>query len=267
MKQQRLYRNENGNPTLFVAEGETVTISVSREHAKPAVKVLNLRPRTTAALLVLAGIPSQNGPRLSDQDAFEQIKTTADCVNLLQVDQTGRIDGYSISFLRGLLEGFNPKDKAPPASVRRLIPREPESQNYCRCAGSASERTPRGSALAIDTHDPVLGQTTSSAPHNIRESFVPDFLVNLKAFCPIVRLYDVIVSRNATLILDSDISFAWADNFLAYYGSRIVQRAPYLNLDVTGTMRGSISSIVQNIATDIVKINWSALRAQAPTKP
>jgi len=49
---------------------------------------------------------------LSDRTAFEQIESTEDestedLVNLSELDQDGRIDGYSVPFIRGVLEAFD----------------------------------------------------------------------------------------------------------------------------------------------------------------
>lgn len=52
-----IYRNEEGQPpSLLVEDGETVTISL-RDADETGLHVVRMRPRTTAALLVLAGHP------------------------------------------------------------------------------------------------------------------------------------------------------------------------------------------------------------------
>ncbi|RXZ42057.1 hypothetical protein [Crenobacter cavernae] len=263
-----LYHNEDRRfPSLFVEDGETVTIS-TRNARETGISVLKMRPRTTAALLVLAGQPPSTAPRLSDRAAFEQIESTEGFVNLAELDHDGRIDGYSIPYIRGVLEVLDPNERVPPKSVKRLFPLSEEHKD-CSCTPSRRiKKGATGIALSPGSSAAAVADASPStrAMYSVREAFVPDFLTNLQIVSWVTAFGDIVVGPNATLVLDSSTNFVIADNFLAYKGSRIVQRASYLNLDVTSTMRGDILKIIHTASTTL-NVDWSALAAQAPTKP
>lgn len=264
-----IYRNEDRHyPSLLVEDGETVTISARDAH-ETGIPVLRMQPRTTAALLVLGGQPPPTAPRLSDRAAFERIERTDGFVNLSELDQDGRISGYSTSFLKGVLAALDPHEKTPPRLVKRLVPIGDNEEDHCRCSSNRRQvRDAIGNTGAAGTTAMAFAERLlpTLVTHSVREVFVPDFVAELKVFSLFTRLGDIVVGRKATLILDSDISFAIADNVLAYRGARIVQRASYLNLDVTGTMRGSLLNTIHT-ATDVLKVNLHALVAEPPTKP
>jgi hypothetical protein len=263
-----LYHNEDGRfPSLFIEDGETVTIS-TRDARETGIPVLTMRPRTTAALLVLAGQPRPKAPRLSDRAAFEQIERTEGFVNFGELDQDGTIDGYSVPYVRGVLEALDPNDRVPPKSVRRLFPINEEHKD-CGCSSSRRrKRNATGVTLApgADAASVAEASLSTVANHSVREAFVPDFLANLQVVSLFTAFGDIVVSRGGTLVLDADTNFVIADNFLAYKGSRIVQRAGYLSMDVTSIMRGGIRDLI-HMATSVLTVNWSALAMQPPTKP
>ncbi|HXB72348.1 MAG TPA: hypothetical protein VNY05_29180 [Candidatus Acidoferrales bacterium] len=262
-----IYRNPDGRyPSLLVEDGQTLTIS-ARDAREIGVPMLTMQPRTTAALLVLAGQPPPAAPRLSDRAAFEQIDRTEGLASFSKLDQDGRIAGYSVSFIRGVLEAFDPNDRVPPQSVKRLIPSDVDkpcdcssSQHQARNVTRATNIAPATSAVAADVSQ------SKPATGSLRAIRVPEFLVDFKVYSLFVRLGDIVVSHNATLVLDSDISFAIADNVLAYTGARIVQRGGNMNLDVTGIMRGSIFSLIHSV-TDVLRVNFQSLAAELATKP
>jgi hypothetical protein len=263
-----LYHNEDGRaPSLLVEDGETVTIS-ARDVRETGIPILKMRARTTTALLVLAGQLLPTAPRLSDRTAFEQIERTDGFVNFSEPHQDGKIAGYSVPFVRGVLEALDPNERVPPRSVKRLIPFD-EENNDCGCFPSrirmrnAKDVASKPGINAVALAEASLPPTVT---HSVREIFVPDFISELKVFSLFTILGDIVVGRNATLVLDSDISFAIADNILAYRDSRIVQQANYLNVDILGTMRGSLLNIFHT-ATDGLKVNWDVLAAELPTKP
>ena len=263
-----IYRNEDGRyPSVLVEDGETVTISARNAH-EAGIPILKMRPRTTAALLVLAGQPLSTAPRLSDRGAFEQIEETENFVNLSEFDQDGRLAGYSVPFIRGVLEALDPNESTPSRSVKRLIPIVNEDHD-CGCRRNRRLRQyARETINTTGSYDAALGQALppTMVTHSVREAFVPDFLVDLNVFSLCTALGDIVVGRNATLILDSDINFTMVNNFLAYRGSQIVQRAPYLNVDIIGTMRGGVLDIFHSV-TDVLKVDWHALTAEPSTKP
>jgi hypothetical protein len=263
-----LFHNEDGrHPSLLVEDGETVTISARDAHEN-GIPIQRMRPRTTAALLVLAGQQFPSPPRLSDRAAFEQIETTEGLVNLSKLDQDGRIAGYSVSFIRGILSALDPKERVPPKSVRRLIPLDNEN-NHCCCSSKRHLTHKAKNTLSASSTNTVSLAEASTSPqltHSFREAFVPEFLVNLQVSALFTRLGDIVIGHNATLIMGPDISYAIADNILGYHGSRIVQRGSYLNVDVIATMRGGILNRFHTV-TDTLKVNWHELALQPPTKP
>ena len=259
-----VYRNSDGRyPSLLVPEGQTVTISASEARAS-GISFTAMQPRTTAALMVLAGQTSETAPRLSDRAAFEEVKTTDGLVSFSMLDRDGRLAGYSVPFLKGLLKGFDAGQRTPPSSVKRLVPLSRE--NDCRCHQAQQASKSIAGRRLVD--DVGLQQESTQGPtaHSIREIRVPDFVLQMQVYSLFMRLGEVVVERNGTLILDSDISFAIADNVIGYVGSRIVQRASSLTLDVTNLMRGGLIELVHHVS-DVLKINFQGLAAQTPTKP
>ena len=261
-----LYRNEDGRfPSLLVEDGETVTLSV-KSARETGIPILKMRPRSVAALLVLAGLPPPNAPRLSDRAAFERIEKTDGFVNFAELDEDGRLDGYSVPYIREVLGALDPDDRVPPKLVRKLFPLD-EGHEDCGCtrrrrAGNASGVPARDA----DPADFAAASLSARMTHSVREAFVPDFVANLQVVSLFTAFGDIVVGRGGTLVLDADTNFVIADNFLAYRGSRIVQRGRYLSVDVTGKMRGSIRDII-HIASAALQVNWTALSAQSPTKP
>ena len=79
-------------------------------------------------------------------------------------------------------------------------------------------------------------------------------------------LGDIVVGRNATLVLDSSILLLWADNVLGYTNSRIVQRSSYMLVDVSERMRGGLLDFVHIISSGVLKVDWAKLAAQPATK-
>jgi hypothetical protein len=261
-----IYRSEESrHPSLLVEDGETAVVSAHADRAL-GLSVLKLRPRTTAALLTLAGMAPRTGPRLGDRAAFEEIGNSDGLMNFAELDADRRLDGYTVPFLRGVLEAMDPNERSPPSTVKRLAPISEEDSD-CGCSGRrfSTSRARVGFDAAA-----LTGVAKEDASQNARmravQSYVPDFLVGLRVFGLVVAFGDIVVGRNATLVLDSDVFLAVADNVLGYRGSRIVQRAPYLNMDVSGRLRGSILDVVHSV-TDVLKVNWTALATQAPTKP
>jgi len=258
-----IYLNETGVPSLVVADGETVTIGVNNAEAL-GVPVVSVRPLTTAALLVLGGRPSSAPPRLSDDAAFERIESTEGLVNLLEVDEDGTIAGYSIPFLRNVLDALDPSAPVPPPFIQFRVPHD-NLNRPCGCnagPGPMKIEKPHDAALAADQ------RAVSEASLRIRaQVFVPDFFVHLRIYSVFVDLGDIVVGRNSTLVLDSDLSFARAHNVFAYHGSRIVQRSDYLALNVAGTMRGGIMNIFHSVTEEILKVDRSLLAEETATKP
>jgi hypothetical protein len=256
-----VYANPEGAPpSLVIGEGQTFTLSARYAH-EAGIPLLKMQPRTTAALLTLAGLTPDNAPRLSEEAAFKKITNVAGLSSFSSPDQDGRVAGYSTPFLRGLLTTVDPTQDRLPRSVKKLVP-QPTDDHGCKC----KSKTPTAIARTSTQLAAGLTNTQNLQPSVFREIAVPDFLLAFQVYSIFTNLLDVVVGRNATLILDSDLNFAIARNFIAYQGSRIVQRGSYLNLDITGTIRGSVINLIHKV-TDVVTIDLAALAAEPATKP
>jgi len=263
-----LYRNDDGrHPSLLVEDGETVTIGAKGVH--DGIPVAMMRPRTTAAIMVLGGrLPSQ-GPRLTDRGAFERVESAEGLVNFAEVGYDGTIDGYSVPFISRILDAFDPREPVPPTSVQLRVPSDSRRKN-CGCSASqGSRKLARGVTEEVAIHDRALAEAPSSTlrTRGRLSVYVPEFLVKMKVHGLFTSLGDIVVGFNATLVLDSNIAFAVADNVFAYRGSRIVQRSDYLNLDVRGILRGGILSKIHTVAEKTLRVNYTALAAERATKP
>jgi hypothetical protein len=94
-------------------------------------------------------------------------------------------------------------------------------------------------------------------------------VVNLEILFLVWHLEDIIVHPRAVLVLDDSVSFLMVRNFFCYAGARVVQRSGYLNTDVVGTLRGSISPFIKfsEMTGNVVKLNLAELLHDVPTKP
>jgi len=248
-------------PSVVVEEGKTLTLR-AKDAKEIGLPQISMQPRTTAALLILAGQSPSNAPRLSDTTAFEQTDRADGMVSLSNLDQDGRVNGYSVPFLRGILSALDPTSRYPAQSVKKMAPLASAKHCGCNCSGKDTA-APALKASAFVGAETKIDEST----HTIREFPVPEFIQNLNVASLFTRLGDIVVARNATLILDDDIFFAIAENVWAYQGARIFQRASNLNLDITGIMRGSVTRIFHFTASEVLKIDRNILAAEALSKP
>ncbi|MGH6851180.1 MAG: hypothetical protein ACREDD_12160 [Methylocella sp.] len=257
-----LRSEETSQPSLVVAEGATFTLSAHHAHEHPNL-ITNLRPRTTAALLVAAGRPPAMPPRLSDAGAFEHIEKTEGLVNLHGPDDVGRVAGYSVPFLSRLFDVLDPDiHRTPPPTVQWHRPAHEVGVHPCGCGDRLSQLDP-----ATAAHDRL--QKRARDFRQLITAPVPDFLIELKVFTWALNVHDIIVERNATLVLDDSVAFLLVRNFLCYQGSRIVQKSRYLTADIIGVLRGSIQSDFElfTVVNAVLKVNMAKLKLAAPTKP
>lgn len=248
-------------PSVVVEEGQTLTLR-AKDARETSLPQMAMQPRTTAALLVMAGQSPSNAPRLSDTAAFEQTDQTDGMVSFSDLDQDGRIGGYSVPFLKDILGGLDPVSRYPPESVKRKAPLAPAKPCRCNCSGG-DHAAPAFKASAFTETEARIDESA----YTICEFPVPEFIQKLKVVSLFTRLGDIIVGRNATLILDDDIFLAIAENVWAYQGARIFQRATNLNLDVTGVMRGSVTRIFHFTASEVLKVDRHILAAEPLSKP
>lgn len=97
---------------------------------------------------------------------------------------------------------------------------------------------------------------------------VPSFVVDINVHILAPYLSDIIAKKNATLVLDDDVTHLIARNVYCYEGSRILQKSRHLNVDITGALRGGIPSYIHFFtATDVLKVRAHELQLVAPDKP
>lgn len=77
-------------PSVVVEEGKTLTLR-AKDAKEIGLPQISMQPRTTAALMVLAGQSPSNAPRLSDTTAFEQTDRADGMVSFSNLDQDGRV--------------------------------------------------------------------------------------------------------------------------------------------------------------------------------
>ena len=266
-----LYPNDDGrHPSLLVEDGETVTIGL-RDAREIGMPVFTVRPRTTVAMMVLGGRALAQAPRLNDRGAFEQVESANGLLSFTDLDSNGTIGGYSVPFIAGILDALDPREPRPSTSVHLAAHGNGNGRaNDCGCGGShvSGEATGRAfDEIAGRERTAMKGSATAVSTGRSLEAYVPEFLVNLQIYSLFVRLGDIVIGRSATLILDDDLSFIIADNVLAYTGSRIVQRADYVNLDVVGIMRGGILTKFHTLAEAKLRVDFANLALQPSTKP
>jgi len=254
---------ESSHSSLVVADGTTFVLSASHVSRHPNL-ITNLRPRTTAALLVAAGRPPAVPPRLSDAGAFGHVNETEGLVNLHARDEEGRVAGYSVPFLSRIFDALDSDIPTPPPTVQWHRPADDVGVHRCSCSGRAPQpdRT-----TAVHDHQQIRARDF----RHLITAPVPNFLISMEIFFVVLDLEDIIVHPNATLVLDGSVAFMLARNFLCYDGARIVQQSPYLCTDIVGTLRGSINprfkDRVSEVVAGVLKLNMAGLLHDVPTKP
>ena len=232
-------------PSLLVEDNATVTIGMDN----PELTIVPLRPLTTAALLIMGGIPTSVPARLSDARAFEKLESADGYVDIKRPGPDGRIGGYTSSFLRHVLTRLDPT-KPVPATIEWQSQAHPVTQ-----AGNQSGdgRRPRNRNVGMG---PGITSTRISVPG----IFLNNGVISL------VPIFDnIVVGFGATLYLGADVTHLGANNFICYEGSTIKSDSTYLAVDVEGTLAGSVQSIVHEIVGEELAINFAALAGEAFT--
>jgi hypothetical protein len=221
-------KKATGHSSLLVPDKETVTLDKDQK----GLSILTLRPRSVAALLVLCGMPPKSPPRLSDGTAFETVESSDGLIEISHNDRMRRVGGHSPHFIRSILRTLDPLVPMP-RSVRLPV---------------------------IANRDANVPMKSISSKQQVSEQQVPvpDFLQNLAVMVNVVVLEDIVIGFGGTLVIN--YSPITVNNFLAYGGSRVQQITPWgLIMDVAGTMRGGIPSIVHNVVNNSVVIDWNRL--------
>lgn len=252
---------DSTQPGIVVEEGSTFTLSAQGSPEFPNL-LANLRPRTTAALLVAAGRPPSRPIRLSDASAFEQVRQEEGLVDLHAIDAEERVGGYSVSFLSRVFDVLDPESRTPATTVEFRAKTLANNTKGCGCKSEYAQPV-----AAAATH---AGSSAMASPE-IRSQVVarvPKFVSDLNVRLIAPYLSDIIVKPNATLVLDGSVRNLIVRNFFCYTGSRIVQKSGRLNLDVTGVLRGSIPNyVIFYSAADILKIRMLDLQQIAAVNP
>ena len=251
---------ESSQPSIVVAEGETFTLSVQHSREHPNL-ITNLRPRTTAALLVAAGRPPATPLRLSDTGAFEHVEKTEGLINLHAPDDEGRVGGYSVPFLSRIFAALDPEERTPSRTVQIHTKMDSNGVHPCICHQHDSQPL-----AAAATQDNLLRIRDY---RNLIVAPVPDFLIDFQLHFPVLSLSDIIVGPKATLVLDDTVASMLIGNLLCYQGSRIIQTSSYTNIDIFGTLRGGIPSSLRFYTTEanVLKIRMHELQRLSPDKP
>jgi hypothetical protein len=251
---------ESDQPSIVVPEGETFTLSAEHAREYPNL-MINLRPRSTAALLVAAGRPPSKSTRLSDSGAFERVDKLEGLVNLHERDDEERVAGYSVPFLSRIFKALDPEIRTPPQMVHLPTKTEPSAENPCGCHEHDSQTVSSERAYAVQ-------QTRERDYQNMIATPVPEFLIELQVHILTHFLADIIVASKATLVLDDSVNFMLVRNILCYRGSRIVQKSSRLNVDITGTLRGGIPEYASFFTSvEVLKIHMLELQRITPDKP
>ncbi len=250
---------ESSQPSIVVAEGETFTLSAQHSREYPNL-ITNLRPRTTAALLVAAGRPPVTPLRLSDTGAFEHVEKTEGLINLHARDDEGRVGGYSVPFLSRIFDALDPAERTPSRTVQMRT--KIDSNDVHPCGFQEHDSQPVTAAVVQDNQARIRDY------RNLVVAPVPDFLIDFKVHFLAHLISDIIVGPKATLVLDDTVAFMVVRNLLCYQGSRIIQKSSHMNIDITGTFRGGIPSYLRFYATaEVLKIRMQELQRVSPDKP
>jgi hypothetical protein len=252
---------ESTQPGIIVEEGSTFTLSAQQSREFPDL-VTNLRPRTTAALLVAAGRPPSKPLRLSDASAFERVQRVDASVDLHGRDEEDRVAGYSVQFLSRILDALDPDSRTPPETVELRPKTRATKTSGCGCNGGHGQ--PVAAAAANENQNAL----SRSHIRNLIVAPVPKFIATLNVHFLAPYLSDIVVKPNATLVLDGSVRNLIARNVYCYSGSRIVQQSGRLNVDITGVLRGGIPEYVSfYTAADILKIRTVDLQQVAAVNP
>jgi hypothetical protein len=252
--------DDTTQPGILVEEGSTFTLSAQDSPEFPTL-LANLRPRTTAALLTVAGRPPAKPVRLSDGSEFEHVRRKEGLVDLYAIDAEERVGGYSLAFLSRIFDVLDPESRMPPAMVEFRARARRDKISGCGChkeqVAAASEDA-HASSRALGTQE-IRNQIAARVP-----KFISD--LDVRVLAPYVS--DIIVKPNATLVLDGSVRNLIARNVFCYTGSRIVQKSGRCNVDVTGVLRGSIPNyVIFYTAADVLKIRALDLQQIAAVNP
>ena len=189
-------------------------------------------------------------------------------MNAILPDRDGTIGGYSVGYLKTVLNALDPADPVPPRSVKLQIPREHvEKECGCHAQQPAAQRHNVAMSRSAYLEQPAMAASaTDLSAYSQREIYVPEMISALSVFGVVLRLADIVVGRNATLFLDTDLTYGVFNNVFAYRGAKIIQRSPYALLDVRSTMRGGILGIFHTVS-DVLKIDLQMLAAEPAFKP
>lgn len=215
-------KGEKGVEGVNIPEGKKVTLS--RKTAKSlGFKPVILRPLTAVALKTASGIRTTKPARLKDKKAFE-IRDSMDGLVELKPDKKGQIGGVKASYLRALITRIEEKDPIP--KTVRIEKKRREWYSH---------------KIGFPIQGPTKEELIELA-HIVKiyELMIPEFVTGLMTCLMAYVAEDIYVGSLATLILDETVTAISARNCHVHDGGRIIQKAPYLTVDLSGEMKGLI---------------------------
>ena len=209
-----------GGKGVNIPEGKKVTLSQKTAKSLGFTPVI-LRPLTAAAMKTASGIRTKKPARLRDKKSFE-IRDSMEGLVELKPDKKGMIGGIKASYLRALITRIEEKDPIPNTVRIEKRRREWRSRKI-------------GLPIKVPTKEELV---ELAYVEKFYELLVPDFVTGLLLSLTAYVAEDIFVGSMATLVLDETVTAISARNCHIQDGGRIIQKAPYLTVDLTGEMKG-----------------------------
>jgi hypothetical protein len=211
--------------TFEVPAGSHLELSLANA-AKLDVPLRNLRPRHVLALKRAGGFPQRPFARLGDGKAFEVVNNDAKDLIHLSPDKEGKIGGSPALHIRGIIRDLPISDKIPErVRVTQRVRGWIGPGGIPDIPGTRIDKQKlRELGWIAKTHDFLN----------------PDWLRNLRVFMTTLAFDDLVVGANATLTIASGVFALTANNIRIHQGGRIIQKSPYLTVDVAGDIKGDL---------------------------
>lgn len=273
-----LVNSEDGQgKSVYVPDNQSFTLHRRLE----GLPTISLRPRTTCALLALTGFHTVGTARFSDPLSFERVESENGLASLDPSQEgSSQIDGRPVGYWKQMLSLFDETLERPPKTIRLLVPRTRTERASAGCSchelattahasdvlvAARARRAPRGVLVLPEDVDPKPAIYALRDTHEYREHPVPSCLLELSVHAVIPMVGDIVVGRGATLTFAADMSWGIVNNFLMYFGARVVQAASQLTLDVQSHMCGSLIKNVYIFDNVSLKIDTAALSKEIQT--
>jgi hypothetical protein len=232
-----------GPPNVLVEPDQTVVLSTDPGRGVQLPSVA-LRPKTPVALAAMFGVHRGVPVRPSDQHHFERVDATDGLVRLRDAARNGDVAGHSYGFLYQVLQQIDGQGRLP-ARIR---------VHPARHSGPDRRRV----ATPVTTPD-----TNADARSGVVDVATPAFLVDLSVVMEGLEVQNIVVGYHGTLVIDADVSFLLAHDFVMYQGATVIQNSPSLHLDVVGRMVGDLPLTLGNAPTTVMDgfdVDWKKIK-------